>query len=284
MNIKEKLLNTNMFLDNIYLNKYIDIVSNENNTNYTERHHIIPKSYFKINRLKIDNSKENIVKLSYYNHILAHYYLSFCTIGKLKQASIAAFIMLIDIGLNLLTIPEQKAILDIKEYAELQEAAKLIFKNRCAILGKKTKTKEHRDALCKARDLHSTTKGKKSIYNKELNKVKFVFETDLNLYLNNGWVLGGKPLTEDAKKKIGKGNSLALKGKKHQPIGKNKTNSGLEFNKVICIETGQIFENINIAKKWLLDNVGIDGGQIKNCCAGQRETTGGYHWQYYKGE
>ena len=50
----------------------------------------------------------------------------------------------------------------------------------------------------------------------------------------------------------------------------------------MCIETGQIFENIESAKQWLKQTVGIDGGQIKNCCAGQRETTGGYHWKYIK--
>ena len=75
---------------------------------------------------------------------------------------------------------------------------------------------------------------------------------------------------------------MALKGKTHQPKQPNKLNSGLTFNKVMCIETGQIFENIELAKQWLKQTVGIDGGQIKNCCAGQRETTGGYHWKYIK--
>lgn len=51
-------------------------------------------------------------------------------------------------------------------------------------------------------------------------------------------------MSEEAKQKIGKGNSVALKGKAHQIRKENKLNSGLAFNKVECIETGQIFDNI----------------------------------------
>ena len=43
-----------------------------------------------------------------------------------------------------------------------------------------------------------------------------------------------------------------------------------------------IFENIQQAKEWLFEATGVSGGQIKNCCAGARIATGGYHWRYYK--
>lgn len=84
-------------------------------------------------------------------------------------------------------------------------------------------------------------------------------------------------MSEVAKQKISESNSVALKGKTHQIKKENKLNSGLTFNKVECVETGRIFESIIEARKWLQSTRGIDGGQIKNCCAGQRETTGGYH-------
>lgn len=283
MILKEKLLNTKVFIDNAQLDSYISIITKQTTSSkYTEKHHIIPRVYFKINKQKIDNSSDNIVRLSYLDHILAHYYLSFCTIGKLKQANISAFIMLVETGLSILTENEIQAIEHIKEYAAIKEQVKLIRQQQCSKIGKLAKTKAHRQALSKARDLHSTTAGKKSIYNKELNKVKFVAEEDIQSYINNGWVIGGKPLSKEAKEKIGRSNSIALKGKTHQPKQPNKLNSGLTFNKVMCIETGQIFENIELAKQWLKQTVGIDGGQIKNCCAGQRETTGGYHWKYIK--
>lgn len=62
-------------------------------------------------------------------------------------------------------------------------------------------------------------------------------------------MLGSKPLTAEAKEKIGKSNSISLKGKKHQEIKSGKLNSGLVGSKVICVETGSIFESINEAKQ-----------------------------------
>lgn len=187
MTLKEKLLNTKVFIDNAQLDSYISIITKQTTgSKYTEKHHIIPRVYFKINKQKIDNSSDNIVRLSYLDHILAHYYLSFCTIGKLKQANISAFIMLVETGLSILTENEIQAIEHIKEYAAIKEQVKLIRQQQCSKLGKLAKTKAHRQALSKARDLHSTTAGKKSIYNKELNKVKFVAEEDIQSYINNG--------------------------------------------------------------------------------------------------
>lgn len=281
--IRDKLLNTGFFVENSYFEAYLSIISHNDTTKYTERHHILPKSYFRLMHNKIDNTPENIVRLSFYNHILAHYYLSLCTTGALKQSSICAFIMLIDIGYALLTIEERQAIAEIKKFAELKLQAAEIKKERCRDLGRQKKTEKHRMALSAARNLHATTKGKKSIYNKTLDKVKFVYEDELNDYLQSGWQLGGKPLTQEAKLKIGQSNSKALLGKVHTGIKQaGKKYSGLCGNKIICIETGMIFDSIPLAKQWLKATKGIDGGQIKNCCAGVRDTTGGYHWEYYK--
>lgn len=44
--------------------------------------------------------------------------------------------------------------------------------------------------------------------------------------------------------------------------------------KVLCIETGHIFNSLKEAKEWL------GKGNIKSCCQGIRKTAGGYHWQY----
>lgn len=280
---KETLLNTGYFIDNNYLDSYLELISKKYpKKNYMEKHHILPRSYFKITKQKIDNSKENIIYLSYYNHILAHYYLSLCTINKLRLANIGAFMMLTEIDTSILAKSEKKALEELEHIAAIKELARADKIKTCKQLGSKQKSAKHKEALKKARDLHSTTKGKKSIYNINLNKVKFVAEHELSTYLADGWVLGGKPLSKEAKQKISKSNSIALSGKKHQTIPSNKLNSGLTFNKVKCIETGQVFENILEAKCWLQKTVGIDGGQIKNCCAGARETTGGYHWEYIK--
>lgn len=184
---KEKLLQTKLFIDNDKLDKYINLINaGDNVAEYTEKHHIIPRSYFKITKQKIDNSRENIIKLSYSNHILAHYYLSLCTIGNLRQANITAFAILIDTSENILNKSESEAIKQIKEFAALQEEAKKIYCDNCHKIGCMKKTAEHKKALKEARDLHSTTKGKKSIYNSMLNKVKFVYLAEVDDYLKIG--------------------------------------------------------------------------------------------------
>lgn len=49
--------------------------------------------------------------------------------------------------------------------------------------------------------------------------------------------------------------------------------------KVICIETGVIYESATEAAK---QNKGATQGKICMVCRGQRKTSGGLHWQYVK--
>ena len=49
--------------------------------------------------------------------------------------------------------------------------------------------------------------------------------------------------------------------------------------KVLCVETNKIYDCSQTAAKEL----NIDGSGIRKCCKGQKETCGGYHWQYYDG-
>lgn len=300
--LKDNLLLTGAFINNEYIDKYIKIVNAPSISGYSENHHIIPQKYFKLLGLPIDNSKTNTVRLSAYNHIYAHYLLCFCTNGKLNKSCIKAFLLMTQYNTRLLTAEEQLTLTKLNLYATLRETAQLDisktnsikFKGRKVTVETKQKisiankgkakpqrTAAHIEHLRLSRDTHSTTAGRKSIYNAELNKVKFVFEMDLPEYLAAGWKLGGKPLSDDAKKKIGKSNSVALKGKVHQQAQAGKHSGGLVGNKVICVETNQVFTNIDSAKQWLKATTGVEGGQIKNCCAGKRTTTGGYHWKYY---
>lgn len=81
--LKNKLLNIKYCVDNIYLDKYCELIVNCKQRNcdseLAEVHHIVPKNYFKFNKKPIDDSKNNLVKLSVFDHVLAHYYLSLCT-------------------------------------------------------------------------------------------------------------------------------------------------------------------------------------------------------------
>lgn len=92
--IKEKLIKTLCCEQNDYLDLYVQlIIDNINNVKIkyeNQKHHIIPKFYFRTNNLPIDNSKENTVYLSHYNHCLAHYYLFRCTSDAYRRDNACA--------------------------------------------------------------------------------------------------------------------------------------------------------------------------------------------------
>ena len=71
--LKQKLLDTGYFIDNDYLDHYVDLICTEFvNQGYIEKHHILPRAYFAAEGLKLDNSVMNIKKLSYADHCKAH--------------------------------------------------------------------------------------------------------------------------------------------------------------------------------------------------------------------
>lgn len=80
--LKEKLLNTELFIDNEYLDKYVELIENNKETEKqkckTQRHHIIPRVMCKINNYEFVDDDSNLVNLLYKDHILAHYYLCLC--------------------------------------------------------------------------------------------------------------------------------------------------------------------------------------------------------------
>ena len=81
----------------------------------------------------------------------------------------------------------------------------------------------------------------------------------------------GKHRSEETKKKI----SESQKGENGFWYGKIPPNA----EKVICIETKQIFESTGQAAKF----VGIKSGDnIALVCNGKRKTSGGYHWAWLK--
>lgn len=98
----------------------------------------------------------------------------------------------------------------------------------------------------------------------------------------------GKHLSEEHKKKISEANkgkthneetrkkmSEAKKGRTHSEEHIRKV-SEAQWKKVICIETGQVFDSIKEAGEVL--NVNKDS--ISKCCRGVGKTAGGYHWEF----
>lgn len=77
--------------------------------------------------------------------------------------------------------------------------------------------------------------------------------------------LKGKKLSEETKRKM----SEARKGKF---INREDTSK-----KVLCIETGEIFESAHEAQR----KTRIYYGSITKACTGKLKTAGGYHWKLY---
>lgn len=81
--IKNKLLDTGCFIENQYLDLYCELITQNLNRKCekyrTQKHHILPKNYFRWSKQPIDNSKDNLVNLLYTEHLLAHKYLAACT-------------------------------------------------------------------------------------------------------------------------------------------------------------------------------------------------------------
>lgn len=79
----DKLMHLDAFVINEFFNLYCELIesniSTQSQRGVAQRHHIVPKYYFKRANLPVDNSSENIVNLEYKDHILAHYYLSLCS-------------------------------------------------------------------------------------------------------------------------------------------------------------------------------------------------------------
>ena len=76
---KQELLDFGYFVDNEYLDQYVELIEQNVKTEYvshkTQYHHVIPQSYCKLKNVE---QKYPVCTLLYSNHILAHYYLSLC--------------------------------------------------------------------------------------------------------------------------------------------------------------------------------------------------------------
>lgn len=83
LNIKDELLKTTCFIENEYLNRYVELIESNCDQNQicfkTTAHHIIPKYCFKVIGKEIDNTSLNLVNLLYKDHILAHFFLAECS-------------------------------------------------------------------------------------------------------------------------------------------------------------------------------------------------------------
>ena len=211
MNIKELLLSTNMIEDNDYLNKYVSLINSNIDTKHisfkTQKHHVLPRCYFKLTNKPCDDSKDNVVYLLYKDHVLAHYYLALCSKdNEFKYNNICALKYCLnhrDYKKQEFYKDERHIIEKLDYLQELYEESKIIGSVKSS-LKQKGKTRKN--------------KGTKHI-NKD-GVYKMVSQEDLEKYLSQGWKLGARPLSIKHRKallnaNLGKHRSEECKEKLH---------------------------------------------------------------------
>mgnify|MGYP004648890179 CR=1 FL=1 len=223
--LKTKLLNTGIVVDNEYLTKYVTLVYNNKSMTLekhkTQKHHVIPKYYYKFINQKVDNSFDNIVILYHKDHVLAHYYLALCSsrgdFRYYNELSVrhalnhsnfklqenydqdVEFLQSLDEYQNLMDAcnsykrPRELVERIAQSLKKVKHSSEWIEKVRQANLGRKL-SEEHKE---KIRQAHQNR-----ICITKNNKDKLVKKEELDFYLKDGWVLGsskkGKPKQGDA--------------------------------------------------------------------------------------
>lgn len=230
-NLKQKLLNTGIVEENLYLNKYIELIDLNQNTNWekfkTQKHHIIPRYWFREKNLKIDNSKNNIVNLPYAEHLLAHYYLALCASNTNYRIKATKSLLHMNAHNYDLAFIQNNLSQINTLYDEMWENQK---GKRCAEETKKKISQANKDHQGWNKGKHLTDEHKRKI--SEANKGKIVTE-EVKLKISNalkGYGKGipkpitsqklkGRVFTEDWKEKISKANKgkvVSEEHKKHQ--------------------------------------------------------------------
>lgn len=221
MNVKNLLLQLELVVDNSYLDEYVSIVESNKGTVWckdkTHTHHIVPRSYYIKKHIRIDESESNKVVLSYKDHILAHYYLAMCSkedwfkvknmwavsymVGNYEKISRTQFIYL-----------DLDAICMCRESSINSMQIEDIRKKHDDIMRKQ----ETRDKISKTLKLRSP-KGdlfkeehRKKISESSKGRIRIhkdgvythVKKEVLQEYLDKGWVIGGRPISEEHKQAL----------------------------------------------------------------------------------
>lgn len=258
--LKQTFLSLDYFIDNKFLDFYCSLIENNKNNEQivgtTQKHHIIPRCYYKYKKLPTNENSDNLINLIYTDHILAHYYLALCTEGKIRYANIKAL---------------QYCFAD-KDYLPKGSNKEL------------NKLKEQLPYLQQLyEECYSKQKGKTRIYNEEGISL-VIYPDEINTYLNNGWMLGMPDwISERMKKGQQKQSAKDARKRGHithaKNIEKRKQEGELILvpnlaKPVICLELNKTFSSIKEAKLWL------GRGDVEACANRVQRVAGNYHWAF----
>lgn len=92
----------------------------------------------------------------------------------------------------------------------------------------------------------------------------------------------GKKLSAERRAEIGKYSKGRLHTQEYKEMMRRRMSGANNPNsrKVMCLETGEVFESMTSAGKRL----GIKGCNIADCIRGKQKTAGAYHWKFCETE
>lgn len=293
---------------NNIIQKYKDLNLSKKDNLYIETHHIIPRC------IGGTNEKDNLVNLTAKAHFICHLLLpkiyknNFNKYTRLFQALFMMSVMKNSKQDRHIITSKQYEKIRIK-YAEFRknthQSEESNEKRRQKLLGRKVwdkgLTKETSPILkLIGEKVSKSNKGRK--FSKEtLEKLKksareraWMMSGKNNMWYGTHGPMGGKHHTAERNKKMSDWMKLnnPFKGKHHTEESRKKNSDKVKAKwkdpeyraklhkfsttKVICIETGVIYANAQIATRMTK----IKG--ISKCCKGELETAGGFHWKNYE--
>lgn len=240
------MANLELFLnkDSPFFKKAEEVLNSrqESDSDYFEKHHIVPKFYFKLNNLPVDSSEDNIINLSGKNHFLIHYY--YYKASKLEYKSRLAFACICMHRQMLLEANEKKA----KEFASFYEEVKKQASEAKKGIPRSEETKKKLSLALKGKT--SPNKGKifSTEWKQKLSKAhKNLEPTEA---MRNGWRMSaekrrGKQKNYQKTQKMLDYYKTKKRPKSFDATGRKPSNS----RKVLKKSTGEIFASTRDAAK-----------------------------------
>ena len=266
--LKDNLIKNVICINNIYLDKYVKLICDNIKSQKQrgwDKHHIIPRYYYKFNNCPIDNSKENLVYLSRADHILAHIYL-------MKCSTIDHYVFSNAYAISCFVKQKQanNIFYNLEEFIQLhRDEINLAAITLSKLQSERYKNKPHYLTPEGRKKVSESSKKRKNNLNKVgityNNQYMFIPKDQVNIYLGLGAVLGRGPHSQESKNK----NRQSHLGKPLPHTKEwNEKISNANKNKKLSKDTKQ---KISLALKGNLDKCGqnnrgkiaINNGKIR---------------------
>lgn len=274
----DSMINNDIIHDNEYLELYkkflIDKSLEKNIKFKTQTHHIIPKIYYQLNDLAIDDTSQNKVILYFKDHIYAHYLLVFIIKDEeLKYRLQHALTSMCN------TAHKKDSSIDFSHLEYLQEIYEECLQTKSLKYkgSKKLPVSEaSRLRLKQCRQKYLDTHPNRAwITDGKINHLIYDFdEAWKNRY--PGFRQGRTLSEEEINRRKNKSKLLTDEQKKH--LNRlHAANKGNQYHskKVYCIDLDLYFDSVNKA----IQQLGISG-DIAACCRGEQYTAGKHYWAF----